>query len=232
MSETQNDWIRRVLGVGPETGRISGAEADRPSPEDDIVRLNAAVPALSRRIQQLIQDAPDRQDALTGALRAFQQMLGKGDASTARKLFTALTGTIDRLAAPPPDGGAMPATGALSVWQTAKDTIDDQLRQLGDRLRKLQVPVLNDLAGDVERLFEDVRVTMTSALMSFDQASPDKRVQAHESAFKAVSDTRSWLEKDRRVQAVEANGFGVPVPVRNVIGSALRELERRLAESN
>ncbi len=234
MSEAQNDWIKRVLGFVAGADRAGGAEAGAPSAENDVATLQVAMPALGERVRQAIQNAPDRQDALAAALRAFQQALGKGDAATARKLVAALTGAIDRLAPVTSSGGAMPATGALSVWQAAKDSVDDQLRQLSDRLRKLRIPVLNDLAADVEQLFEGVRVTMTSALMSFDQAGPDKRAQARDAALAAVAGTRSWLEKDGRgrIQAVEANGLGVPVPVRNVIGAALQELERKLAASN
>jgi len=232
MSEAQSEWIGRVLGFVAGAGRSGGAEAAAPSAESEISRLRAAMPALGQRVRQAIQNAPQRQDALVAALRALQQALGNDDATAARKLLTALTGTIDRLAPVTANGGALPATGTLSVWQTAKDSIDDQLRQLGDRLRKLGIPALNDLATDVERLFEGVRVTMIGALMSFDQASPDTRTQARDAAMKAVADTRSWLEKDKRVTAVEANGFGVPVPARNVMGAALRELERKLAASN
>lgn len=118
---------------------------------------------------------------------------------------------------------------ALPVWQAAKDAVDAQLRQLSDRLRKTSLPVLVEVADELEHLLEPFRVGLVAALLAFDRAPVEVKPAARAAAIKALTAALVRLDAEKRLPAVDANGFGVSVSVRATLGAALRRLQHQLA---
>ncbi|MFY9209521.1 MAG: hypothetical protein WAO69_00175 [Aestuariivita sp.] len=122
-----------------------------------------------------------------------------------------------------------PGPTLSGLWQTAKDTVDDQLRGFSDRLRKSGTPQVQAVAQEVETLLAPVRVKLVAALMNYDSAPSDPK--NHQAALKALSETRAWLDAVARVQVIDRNPWNVPVSIATTLGTALDELEARLTSA-
>jgi hypothetical protein len=116
---------------------------------------------------------------------------------------------------------------AISVWQTAKDAVDDQLRALSDKLRTAGIPTLIAVSDEVETLLSQVRVGLVAALLEYDGAPADPK--RRDAALSAIAASSDWLASDARVRAVDTNPFGVTVSARATLGAALRRLQRDVA---
>jgi hypothetical protein len=114
------------------------------------------------------------------------------------------------------------------VWQGAKDNADAQLGRLYDVLRGSGLPLLGEVAGEIEDTLEAFRVSLVTTLMSFDRATGDNRESARTAALKAVADARTKLSTDSRVLAADSNPFGVPISLQATLGNALEQLQHQL----
>jgi hypothetical protein len=144
------------------------------------------------------------------------------DAQTRRHWVTRV------LLVPPRAATATGAASALSIWQAAKDAADTQLNTLYRTMRSSRLPMLGEIAGEIEHTLDGFRVRLVATLMSYDQASGEARAKARVVAAKAVADARARLATDSRVIAADTNPFGVPVSVGTTLGAALAKLERQL----
>ncbi|HYZ62207.1 MAG TPA: hypothetical protein VE650_07115, partial [Acetobacteraceae bacterium] len=118
---------------------------------------------------------------------------------------------------------------AAEIWRDAKDQVDNQLRALADGLRKTGVPVMGEIAKEVETLLERARVGIVAALLDYDRAPTDPKLRI--AALDAVKATSDWLQSDERVEAVDKNPLGLPVTAAATLGAALRQLQIDLAKS-
>jgi hypothetical protein len=114
----------------------------------------------------------------------------------------------------------------VTVWNNAKDRVDDQLRSLSDKLRKSALPQVQGVADEVETLLGPLRVNLIAALQNLDAAPGDAKAQG--AARKAVGSARAWLDSDARVRAIDTNPWKVPVSVAATLGQALDRLETQL----
>lgn len=130
-------------------------------------------------------------------------------------------GTMD--AADPEAAASVPT---LTVWQTAKDKVDAQLRALSDKLRKSPVPEVVGVADEVETLLEPVRVKLVVALKEFDTAPGEPK--ARDRALEALATAETWLDSDARVRGIDTNPWGVPVSVAATLGAAFDRLHRNI----
>ena len=127
---------------------------------------------------------------------------------------------------PPNDGHPRTARPTLPIWQTAKDSVDNQLRTLSDSLRKTGVETLAKVAEEVETLLEPLRVKLVGALVAYDTAPGKPETRAAVAA--EVAAAAKWLTSDGRVEAVDKNPFGAPVSARATLGAALKQLHTEL----
>jgi len=134
--------------------------------------------------------------------------------------------SVGRAAAPDRDDNSRATKRALPVWQTAKDTVDGQLRALSDKLRKTGVVTLTEVANKVEALLEPLRTELVGALMAYDSAP--RTAEALAAAVAGVAAAAKWLASDERVEAVDQNPFGVTVSARATLGAALKQLHAEL----
>lgn len=123
------------------------------------------------------------------------------------------------------DGGDPAGASGLNLmkdWHAAKDTVDTQLRTLSGRLRQSPTPEVNSVADQVETLLSPLRVKLVAALFEYQKAPSDTR--ARDAALGAIADAQAWLTSDGRVQAIDANPWGVSVSIVDTVGTALRKL--------
>jgi hypothetical protein len=114
------------------------------------------------------------------------------------------------------------------VWNDAKETVDQQLNSLYGLLKKTGLPVLNEVANEIESVLGKYRVALTTALMTYDGASEKTRDAARVSALKAIAVYKQLLPADKHVIAADTNPFRVPVTIRATLGKALDTLASRL----
>ena len=123
----------------------------------------------------------------------------------------------------------LPAPPALPVWQEAKDTVDAQLEQLYGKLKKTGLPTLIEVASEIESVLENYRTKLVAALMSYDAATGGAKDQARAKASQIVASYQASLSQDKHVIAADTNPFGVPVNIRETLGTALAALAGQLA---
>jgi hypothetical protein len=191
--------------------------------------LHNRISALEPRLAAVMATQPGFKDRLQAAVTRLMDSMAKEDVaaagSTLGKLEEAVT-RLEQVAGIAP-GAARAAAGTLSVWQTAKDAADDQLRALSDHLRTIGIPVLNDVSDEVESLLEPLGVKLVAALLNYDRAPASP--QARAGALSAIAAASDWLHSDERVEAVDNNPFEVAVSAGATLDAALRELQRELA---
>jgi hypothetical protein len=139
------------------------------------------------------------------------------DLSTTGPKMTKPTGTT---------GATIPV---VRVWSDAKDQVDRQLNALYDVLRQTGIPVLTEVAGQIESVLENYRVGLISALMEYDGAGGAVKEKARIAALSTVNQYQTRLANDAHVTAADTNPFGVAVTVRTTLGAALTALQGRLS---
>ena len=117
----------------------------------------------------------------------------------------------------------------LPLWQQAKDGADVQLSALYNVLHSTGIPVLSEVAGQIEAVLEGYRVGLIGALIAYDAATAASKENARAKALGVVTDYRARLASDVHVTAADTNPFGVSVRVREPLAEALREIEERLS---
>lgn len=125
--------------------------------------------------------------------------------------------------------GSQAATDpAAQVWTDAKEAVDRQLNGLYSVLRKTGLPVLGQVADEIENVLGGFRTGMVAALMEYDRSQGPARETARQTALKVVADYRARLPADKHVIAADTNPFGVAISIRDTLGRALASLEQRL----
>ncbi len=117
----------------------------------------------------------------------------------------------------------------LRIWSDAKDQVDQQLNALYGVLKQTGIPVLAEVAGQIESVLENYRVGPIAALMEYDRANGPAKEKARAAALSAVVHYQKTLADDAHVKVADTNPFGVEVTVRTTFGAALAELQGQLA---
>ncbi len=118
------------------------------------------------------------------------------------------------------------------IWRDAKDTVDEQLNKLAERLRK---------TGDVDliRIADfglfgitaggGANVALAKALLQYRGAAGAGRGAAADGVRKAVDGYRSVVQQSAVVRLIDKNPFGVPASVAATLGQAFDRIERAVA---
>ena len=123
---------------------------------------------------------------------------------------------------------APPAPPALPIWRDARDAVDDQLRQLYDKLKKAGIPVLDQAANQIENVLGGYRTKLVIALNEYDNAAGEAKIKARSSALQVVTAWQASIPNDTHVIAADTNPFGVKVTIRETLGTALTGLHKQL----
>lgn len=118
---------------------------------------------------------------------------------------------------------------ALSVWNDAKDRVDQQLKALYWVLKETGIPVLAEVAGQIESVLENYRTGIVTALMDYDRAGRPAKDKARTTALRAVERYQTTLGNDAHVTAADTNPFGVPITARATLGAAFAALQSQLS---
>ena len=128
-----------------------------------------------------------------------------------------------------PDGGPGAAIPTVRIWNDAKDRVDQQLNVLYGVLNKTGIPVLAEVAGQIEGALENYRVGLIDRLMDYDSAAGATKEKARAAALSAVAQYQKTLADDPYVKVADTNPFGVGVTARTTLGAALADLQGQLA---
>ncbi len=162
---------------------------------------------------------------------ALVALATQGNDSLKANDLAAATGFIARLQGLLDGGGTGAAPGdppLLPIWIAAKDDADQQLASLYSILKQSGMPVLNEVAEEIEAVLENFRVGLLTALMNHDRAAGLAKDAARAAAMRTVTDYRNRLAADKHVVAADTNPFGVPISLRETLGTALSRLQERL----
>lgn len=124
------------------------------------------------------------------------------------------------------------ATGAsldklLPVWMDAKESTDQGISQLQRALMNTNDPDLMQIAeyglnGATDR-------QMTKLVVALREVDGEATPQARATLASAVVSFREFLDGSPITQLIEDNPFGIAIPIRQTLGSALDQIEQRLA---
>ena len=118
---------------------------------------------------------------------------------------------------------------SAQVWADAKDAVDQQLEGLYGLLKKTGLPVLIEVAAEIESVLANFRTGLITSLINFDSAAGQAKETARAEALKSVADYKARLTTDKHVLAADKNPFGVSITVGATLGAALDRLQRQLA---
>jgi hypothetical protein len=214
---------------GDATGAPLPAPPQPAAPGVNVGALRQLLAGLIQRIPQVAGNDAARRAGLAKLAGEANEALKAQDVATAAHAIAALR---DALAANGTAGTGTAATDqgpAVTIWNDAKEDVDHQLDGLYQRLRKTGIPVLGEIAGEIENVLGKFRTGLITALMNFDQASGQAKDAARANALKTVEDYKRAIPADKHVIAADTNPFQVPITVRQTLGAALDRLSQRLA---
>ena len=132
--------------------------------------------------------------------------------------------TVDRASA----GPAAPAPEALlPLWLEAKEAADTGIEQLQRALREIDDPDFRQIAE--YGLNGATTGQSTKLMVALREMSGEASPQTRAKLESAIQSFRDFLSGSPIVRLLEDNPFGVAVPIRRTLGSALDEIERSIA---
>ncbi len=171
-----------------------------------------------------------------------KQVLEKAKALGDAKKFAEATLLLDQFAAKasPASPGKSAASGpfprqwaaARQSWQQASDTLDSQIAQLQQVLRKSNDVDLKEIAEfGLNGVTGNFKVPLMAAMREVDGASGDALKKASANARAIIAGFRKHIESDEKVEVCDENPFGVPVSIRQTLGEALTHMDVALASA-
>ena len=121
----------------------------------------------------------------------------------------------------------------LPIWRDARDWVNDQIERLRGAMRDSGVSAIMQVAdAGLNGITGRLQVGVVKELMEFDGAASSGDTQKIATAATRLRGTigewRGFLSKDRVVQLLDANPWGVNIGLRESLGEALDEIERSL----
>lgn len=218
MSDSQNDWVRRVLGVDPAAPAGVSAEPSN---------LREKLGALAQGIAGETGIDPARRTALLGLANKANAALKNGNLQAAAALLAEAEQGLDAVPTAMASGGTATLQRAIATWRQSSEAVDGQISALqqamavsnDEELVEISEFGLNGITGNF-------RVPLMAGLASVQagnmaDAARLKRIAA---AF------RKHLERDKRVAACDDNPLGVAVSIRRTLVPALNAIEASLPD--
>ncbi len=202
--------------AGPAAG-TAAAPAPPVSPQLNDATIKRILASLAGRIPQAANGDMARHGMLLHLATDANTWLKAGNLPEAVQALARLRAGLDA-----------PAEPVLAIWNEAKETVDRQLDQLYQVLRKAGVPVLAEVADEIRDTLEAYRTSLVASLMDYDRSAGPDRAAAGQAALKVVGDCRARLSLDVKVIAADTNPFAVPVTAGATLGQALERIAQQI----
>lgn len=216
--QARDAWVEHVLGVKFSK---AGGVALPPPPQANAAAVKRMLAALVGRIPAAAGTDTARRAMLLKIANATNDSIKAGNLVAAARAMKDLEAEMD--------GPVLARTAVTQVWMDAKEALDTRLSALYAKLRGMKIPVLGQVATDMERVFENYRVGLVAALMDYDQApTSDARRKAAAKALGVIATYKVRLPTDKHVIGADSNPFGLPVAAQQTLTRALDTLSQHL----
>ncbi|EDZ48184.1 hypothetical protein RBY4I_3404 [Rhodobacterales bacterium Y4I] len=220
----------KLLGQGDHDGcaaRLDRLEAalaklqaqPKPAPAqpEQAAKLSKLLAAQAARIKTL---PPEQAAPLAEQARAIAASLKAGALPAAAEGLKALIQALDA-----PAEAAAAQADPMAIWQAAKEDVDRGVSSLQDALRAQNHPVLAQIAdAGLAGVTEGNQTALMKALFEMKSATGDTRKAAAQALLAQIAVYLKFLKDDPVIGMVEDNPFGVSVPVKAPLTSALRQM--------
>ena len=212
-----------LQGCATALGDIEEALAGgAPSPASDAQAdtMSKLRQALSERVA-LIKALPEgAQRTKLGAMaKAALETLNSGDAGATVQALKELSNALK--AAPE----ATQSVDVLEIWRDAKESVDEGITKLQAKLRDNDDPTLSRIADlGLNGVTEGNQTALAKALFEFKAASGADKAKCAKALESQVATYAKFLASDPVLDLVENNPFGVSLPLRSTLGTALRQI--------
>lgn len=208
--------------------------------KDETAQLTAALMKLKQTVVQVLADQPDRKGELAASLAAIAGDIKSKRFDEARTGLTALGQLVQGLRAGGREPSGEETTGAdqqtqrwreaRAAWQTAAETVDEQINRLQAACKKSGDTNLERLAEfGLAAVTRTIKTPFTAALLEFDKASPADRPRFADKLLDAVVKYREFVEQDEAVQLFDENPFDVEVAIRTTLSPPLARMAEIVA---
>ena len=211
----------------PQTAQDAVPPPVAPPPTLDAATLRRDLAALIGRIAQAAGNDGARKATLVTLATQGNEAFKAGNLEGTANFITQLRQALDQPAGQTQSQGSGPP--AVQIWNTAKESVDGQLNQLYAKLKGTGLPVLGEVATEIETILEGFRTGLITSLMNYDRAAGQAKEAARAAALAMVVDYKTRLLADKHVIAADTNPFGVAITARATLGQALDQLSTQLA---
>jgi hypothetical protein len=209
--------------------RLEAALANSPTPtaaaadDDPAAKLKAV---LTKRVAQIraLPDGPARAE-LGGLAKTAMQALESGDLAAGVAALKALAAQMPAAEKAPDPAPTPAAVDVLKIWRDAKESVDEGISKLQTALRGQNQPVLARIADmGLNGVTDGNQTALTKALFDYKAASAADRSTFAKALQAQVGTYAQFLGSDPVLSLVENNPFGIAVPIRSTLGTALRQI--------
>ncbi|UWQ26014.1 hypothetical protein K3553_06030 [Leisingera aquaemixtae] len=220
----------KLLGQGDHDGcaaRLDRLEAalaklqaqpePAPAQSGQAAKLSKLLAAQAARIKTL---PPEQAAPLAEQARAIAASLKSGALPDAAAGLKALIKALDA-----PAEAEAPQADVMEIWQAAKEDVDRGVSELQAALRSQNHPVLAQIAdAGLAGVTDGNQTALMKALFEMKAATGEARKAAAQALLAQIAAYLKFLRNDPVITMVEDNPFGVSVPVKAPLTSALRQM--------
>ena len=213
----------KITSQAQSTSQNGHAEFDQ--------RFKELTPSLKRALA--LQSAVN--DDLKREVHAAQALAKGGDFKGANLGLTQVEELIQRAFQAGPTRGPAPGDFATkwkpvrAAWQSASDTVDQQMKQLQQALLKTNNQQLHEIAEfGLNGVTDDLKVPLLAALHELDGTSAEKLPQFAGKVRDVAAKFQAHLASDERVTVCDKNHFRVNVTIRKLLIPALAKMQEVL----
>ncbi|UWQ42636.1 hypothetical protein K3718_05985 [Leisingera aquaemixtae] len=220
----------KLLGQGDHDGcaaRLDRLEAalvklqaqpePAPAQSGQAAKLSKLLAAQAARIKTL---PPEQAAPLAEQARAIAASLKSGALPDAAAGLKALIKALDA-----PAEAEAPQADVMEIWQAAKEDVDRGVSELQAALRSQNHPVLAQIAdAGLAGVTDGNQTALMKALFEMKAATGEARKAAAQALLAQIAAYLKFLKNDPVITMVEDNPFGVSVPVKAPLTSALRQM--------
>ena len=183
-------------------------------------KLKASLIELLGRVKAMPQGAS--QAALLQQAQGVNMALKSGDADQAMAALREFAGAIKAA-----KETTAPTGDPQALWRDAKESVDQAISQLQSKLRGFNDPVMTRIAEfGLNGLSEGNQTALNKALFEFNGSEGPSRAKAAAALAAQALSYKGFMASNKLVDLCENNPFGVAVPIREKLGSALDDIAR------
>jgi hypothetical protein len=208
-----------------ETEEAKSEEVTLADPEQAAKAIEA-LNKLTPLIKLALIAAPERKLEILQPAATIKDLIAKGDLSPARKQLLDYATLLKQIGTAT---GSTPKEDLLSVWRTAKESVDSQLRKFRDALKNTGDPYLTKVGSGGLEMFVNGPgrefVNLQAALFEVQGATGPAKQQAGKKLLTAVKTYKQYVSANKFIEVCDANKLCGPLSVGKTLGDALSKLE-------